>query len=119
MDGMRFPVVFHLPGTLAANVTPVFKAPCDLTLVSVQGAAGNASSATLKVGTTASDAAYLAAFAIGQSGAPVEKAARADFVGGQFPNIPKGTALQFTLDFDGASGTAAQNVTILAAFLEG
>ncbi len=119
MEGMRIFQTYHTPGTLAANQAPVFKAPCDLTLVSVQGVASNASSATLKVGTTSADAAYLAAFAIGQSGAPVEKAARGDFAGGQFPNIPRGTLVQITLDYDGASGTAAQNVTYVLTYLEG
>lgn len=119
MDGFRVLQTIHIPGTLAANITPIFTAPCDMTLVSVQAVGTNANDATLSVGTTSSAAAYLAAFAIGDSSVPVQKALRSDFVGGEFPNITKGTVVQYTLDFDGAGGTAAANVTIVVTYLEG
>ncbi len=119
MDGMRILQTYHIAGTLAANITPIFSAPVDMTLVAVSAVATNASSATLSVGTTASAAAYLAAFDIGDSSVPVVKSARTDFVGSEFPNINKGTIVQLTLDFDGAAGTAAQNVTVAVTYLEG
>lgn len=118
MQGMHFTHAIHIPGTLSANITPIFALPFDCQLVHVSAVATNASDATLKIGTTASEAAYLAAAGIGDSGAPVEFG-RADFVGGEFPRLAKGTAVKLTLDYDGSSGTAAQNVTIVLTFTEG
>ena len=118
MQGTRvfFPVV--VPGTLAANVTVRFTAPCGLQLVEVSAVGSNANDATLIVGNSSDDDAYITAFAIGDSGTPVVKT-RTDFVGEQYPVIPNDTVVVVTLDFDGAGGTAAQNVTLLLTFTEG
>jgi len=109
---------YHIAGTLAANIDIRFKLPCDCSLVHVSAVASNDSDATLKIGTSTDDDAYLAASAIGDSNVPVERD-RDDFVGGQFPHVTRGTSMAFALDFDGAAGTAAQNVTFVATFLEG
>lgn len=113
-----FTISFHIPGTLTANVTPVWTAPFDCQLIHVSAVATNNSDATLAIGTTASASAYLTATAIGDSSDPVEFT-RANFVGAQFPHIAKGADLMLTLDYDGSSGTAAQNVTIVLTFTEG
>ena len=118
MQGTRFTVTFHIPGTLAANITPVFTVPYDCSLLHVSAVATNNSDATLKIGTTSDDDAYLTACTIGDSSVPVEKVA-ADFVGTADPHIVDGTVMLLTLDFDGAGGTAAQNVTIVLTFSEG
>jgi len=109
---------YHIPGTLSANVTIKFTVPFDCQLVHVSVVASNDSDATLKLGTSASDAAYLAACTIGDSGTPVEKSL-ANFVGAQYPHIEDGTIFVATLDYDGASGTAAANVTLVFTFTEG
>lgn len=109
---------YHIPGTLAANVTPLFKAPADMTLLSVSAVASNDSAATLAIGLASAATSFMAAKEIGDSNVPVEFG-RADFVGGQYPRIRKGDLVLFTLDFDGASGTAAQNVTLVATFAAG
>ena len=62
------------------------------------------------------DDAYMAATAIGDSGTP-GNLDRDDFIDGQYPHIPAGTNVLITLDHDGASGTAAQNVQIFITFL--
>lgn len=118
MQGNHFVVTFHIPGTLAANITPVFTVPFDCSLEHVSAVASNDSAATLKLGNSGDDDAYLAECAIGDSGTPVEKG-RADFVGGQYPHIANGTVFTATLDYNGDAGTAAQNVTILLTFSEG
>lgn len=114
---------YHIPGTLAANVAIKFIAPFDCQLVHVSAVASNDSDATLIIGTSADDNGYVTAGVIGDSGTPVEKEALTDFAGAlagsQFPHITDGTIVTLDLDYDGASGTAAQNVTIVLTFTEG
>ena len=107
-----------VPGTLAANITYRFTAPCDLTLNRVSASAENDSDATLIVGPSTDTDGYLEASVIGDSSVPVEYD-RDDFASGKDTQIRKGIIVVFTLDFDGAGGTAAQNVSILATFTPG
>ena len=109
---------YHIPGTLAANIGIRFAAPADATLLHVSAVASNDSDATLAIGTSASAAAYLAAAPIGDSGVPAQFS-RHDFAGGQYPRIHKGDIVVITLDFDGAAGVAAQNVTLVLTAAEG
>jgi hypothetical protein len=118
MQGKHLIFPVHIPGTLAANVTFHWKTPMPLQLVEIQAVASNDSDATLKVGTTSDDDAYLTAGVIGDSAVPVVKD-KDDFVGTQPVHIAAGTVILATLDFDGAGGTAAQNVTIVLTFTEG
>ncbi len=114
----KFALAFHIPGTLAADIPIVFAAPSDCQLVHCSACASNDSDATLIIGTTSDDNAYLESGVIGDSSVPVEKE-RADFVGGQFPRISDGDLVKITLDFDGGSGTAANDATIVLTFVEG
>ena len=118
MQGNHIQNTIHIPGTLAANITVYFTAPFDITLEHVSAVASNNSDATLKIGTSADDDAYLVATAIGDSGTPAEFELD-DFVNDTHPHVLAGTIVVVTLDFDGASGTAAQNVTIVLTFGEG
>ena len=118
-----FTMAFHIPGTLSADAAIKFVMPFGAQLIHVQGVATNDSDATLKVGTSADDDGYITAFTIGDSSVPTEKEALTDFDGAladsQYPHIADGTVVVLTLDHDGASGTAAQNVTIVCTFTEG
>lgn len=123
MDGMRFTVLVHLHGTLAANAEGRFQLPCPASLVEVSAVGSNANDATLVVGTSGDVDGILTAFAIGDSGTPVVKAF-GDFDGaladGVSPtHLADNTIVDWDLDFDGSSGTAAANVSILFTFLEG
>jgi hypothetical protein len=118
MQGAKIFQTYHIPGTLTANIVPKFTVPCDLTLVHVSAVASNDSDATLILGTSTDDDAYLAAATIGDSGAPREFD-RNDFVDAQYPHILDGTVVVVTLDYDSSSGTAAANVTIVLTFVEG
>jgi len=118
---MLRPFVFpmHVPGTLAANITVRWTAPMDCTLQHVSAVASNDSDALLKIGTSADDDEFLQLTAIGDSGTPVEFAAPDAFRYTATPRIQRGDVVIFTLDFDGAGGTAAQNVTVVGTFEEG
>jgi len=109
---------YHVPGTLAANVSIVFTAPMDCQLVHVSAVGSNANNGLLTLGTTASTAAYLASSSIGDSDVPAEFA-KADFVGAEFPHIVDGTVVKATLDYDGAGGTATADFTLVLTFTEG
>lgn len=112
-----FPI--HIPGTLSANIVVRWKSPMDCTLQHVSAVATNDSDALLKIGTSADDDIFLQNTAIGDSGVPVELSAPDSFRYLATPRIRKGDIVVFTVDFDGAAGTAAQNVTVVAAFEEG
>ncbi len=123
MDGMRILVPVHLHGTLAANAQGAFSLPCGATLMEVSAVGSNANDATLLVGTSADADGVMTAVAIGDSSTPAVKGpanfdgALCDQVSG--PHFADGTIITWLLDFDGAGGTAAQNVGLLFTFLEG
>jgi hypothetical protein len=118
MQGSKLLYPMIVPGTLSANVVTRFTAPIDMTLEMVSASASNDSDATLMVGNASDDDAYLEAATIGDSGVPVEKT-KANFVGSQPVHITDGTTIVVTVDFDGSSGTAAQNLQVLLVFSEG
>ena len=105
-----------LAGTLSADDAWEFMMPVGAILYHVSAVASNDSDATLKIGNSSDDDAYMVASTIGDSGTPAEKD-RDDFVDDQYPHIAAGTNVVITLDHDGASGTAAQNVQIVITFL--
>ncbi len=119
MQGNRLLVPFHVPGTLAANITLIFQAVRDMTLISVQTVNTANSGATFILGTSADDDAYLTTQNLGDSSTPVVISAKASFVGEQFPHIAAATIIVMTIDYDGAGGTAAANLTVVLEFLEG
>jgi len=121
----KFSHAYHVPGTLSADLDIRFTVPSDCTLVHVSAVAGNDSDATLALGSSDDTDGYLTATAIGDSGTPAEFD-RADFdgallsdAGNEFPRLAAGTVFVLTLDHDGASGTAAQNVTLVLTLAEG
>lgn len=118
MIGNKFVVSYHTAGNLAANHTFCFTAQADMQLIHVSAVGSNSNSGLLIMGTTGSTAAYLASASIGDSLVPVEFT-RANFVGGEFPHIVKGTVVLCTLDYDGAGGTATADFTLVLTFLEG
>jgi hypothetical protein len=108
---------YHIPGTLGANISIVFKVPFNCHLFHISAVASNDSDAKIAV-TNNSSTTYLTAATIGDSGVPKVFTA-ASFDAGVAPKFSKGGAVAVTLDFDGASGTAAHDVTIVLTFEEG
>lgn len=113
-----FQHTYHIPGTLTADIAVKFTAPTNCTLLHVSAVASNDSDATLRLGTSSDDDQYLLETAIGDSGVPAEFE-RSDFVDAQFARIEDGDVVAVTLDFDGATGTAAQDVSLVLTFAEG
>ena len=111
----KFTHPYHIPGTLSANLNIRFTIPSDCTLLHVSAVASNDSDATLALGTSADTDGFLAACVIGDSNTPVEKAI-ADFDGAL---LSDGDIFVATLDYDGAAGTAAADVTPVFTFAEG
>jgi len=121
----KFAKAFHIPGTLSANINIRFTVPGPCSLVHVSAVASNDSDATLALGTSADTDGFLAACVIGDSNTPVEKE-RGDFdgalltdAGKENPRLADGTIFVATLDYDGASGTAGDDVTLVFEFTEG
>jgi hypothetical protein len=119
MLGNHFTIPVVIPGTLAANVVARFCLPFDCVLAHVSAVAANDSDATLKIGDAADDDKVLVAAAIGDSATPVEKTAANWATTNPTGRYARGDVFLATLDFDGASGTAAQNVSLLFTFREG
>lgn len=123
MDGFRYPVTIHLHGTLAANAQGYFQVPAGMSLVEVSAVATNDSDATLQLGTSADTDGIMTAATIGDSGTPAIKGP-SDFDGaladGVSPyHLADDTIFYWLLDYDGSTGTAGQNVTLVFTFLEG
>jgi hypothetical protein len=125
MQGMKFSHTIHVPGTLSANLDIRFTAPADCELVHVSAVASNDSDATLAIGISTDTDGFLEATAIGDSQVPTEfdlddfDGAELDDAGSEYPRIDDGDTVVITLDYDGSSGTAADDVTIVLTFTEG
>lgn len=96
-------------GTLAANQIATDEFPFQVTYLKTKAVAQNDSSATLAL----SGGVTVSATAIGDSGDPATITPSDD------TRVAANTAITFTLDYDGASGTAAQNVNIINFYLTG
>lgn len=109
MQERIFTTNWFLAGTLAANysINPEF--PFPVRLVGIKAHASNDSDATLAV------TGIVTAAVIGDSGDPAYL--EPDDV--EVAQIAKDTVIPFVLDFDGAGGTAAQNVEIVAIWMAG
>jgi hypothetical protein len=106
----------YFDGTLAANVTRIVEFPWPVTFEAAKCWASNDSSATLAIAGTSTMS--IAAQVIGDSADPrtirpteAEKASTA--------GEPADSKITITLDYDGSSGTAAENVHLLIWFLTG
>jgi hypothetical protein len=118
MLGNMFTQLIHVPGTLAANLNIRWTVPDDCQLVHVSASNSAATNGTFIIGNSSDDDAYLTTADIGDSNVPNEFDLD-DFVNDQFPHIVDGTIIVITVDYDGASGTAAANFTLVLTFTEG
>ena len=114
----KFTQCFHVPGTLSANLAIIWTVPSDCQLVHVSAVSTADSDAIMSIGTTSDTDAYLDETTIGDSSVPSEFD-RDDFVGDQYPDISDGTVMEIVLDYDGDSGTAADDFTVVLTFVEG
>jgi len=117
-------VTFAMPGTIAADATFFFKAPCDLTLRAVSAAANNTATSTyINVGTKADPDGYLDNEAIGQDDTPTVwdlDDFDGDLVSNQgddYPHITAGSIIAVGLDV--GDGTDPVDPCIMLWFEEG
>ena len=124
-SGQRFTIAFHVAGTLSADLNIRWTAPVDCTLIHVSAVASNDSDALLTIGDSADADEYLVSAVIGDSNVPVESdgSVFVDTDGNThtlyYPRIVDGTVVCIALDYDGASGTAANDFTIVLTFATG
>ena len=116
---------YHVAGSAAANLVMSFIAPFDMTLLHVSAVASNDSDATFTLGDSADADEYLTASVVGDSGTPAEYDHDnfVDTAGNTqthyYPRIVDGTIVVLTVDFDGAGGTAGDDMTFVLTFAEG
>ena len=103
-------------GTLGANVTRYLEFPVPVKFVGAKAWASNDSSATLAL--SGANTMSIAAQAIGDSGDPAYIQPTAAEKASTASEAADGL-ITLTLDYDGASGTAAENVGVQLFFLYG
>ena len=119
MIGRHFGRTIHVPGTLTADLDIRISVPVDCRLNRLSIVASNASDATIDVGPSGDPNEILSAKDAGDSGTPAVYTS-ADFeTTNETGELDKGDVLVLTVDYDGAVGTAAADLTIDLDFLEG
>jgi hypothetical protein len=119
MLGQHITRTIHVPGLLGANLDIRVRVARGCRLAAASAVASNDSAATLAIGVAADTDAILAPAAIGDSGAPALFGPAHWAATNPSGRLQAGDVLWVTLDYDGAGGTAAQDVTVDLAFLEG
>ena len=119
MQGHRNVLCFHVPGTLAANLSIVWTAAFDGRIKHVSAVGSNANDGLLIVGTTSDTDYTLASYSIGDSDVPVTKTVSNFASTNPTGKFSKGDVLTAVLDFDGAAGTATDDFTLVITLLEG
>jgi hypothetical protein len=119
MLGKHFGRTIHVPGALTADLDIRLSVPVDCRLKRVSAVASNDSDATLAIGISTDTDSILTAATIGDSQTPVTKDVSDWATTNPTGDLDQGDILVLTVDYDGASGTAAQDLTIDLDFIEG
>ena len=124
MDGMRFVVVATYDGNLSSNKAGSVLMACNATLEKVTVVTGDPGDATLRLGDRNESSGFMTTTALTDSNAGGLTFGRGDLDGtlvaeGALPRLTVGQIFDWTLDYDGASGLAAEDVTLAFWFLEG
>jgi hypothetical protein len=119
MQGMLNTYCFHIPGTLTANIDIRWTAARRGRIKEISAVASNDSDATLAAGDSGDTDEYLVAAAIGDSQVPTVFTRSNWASTNPTAAFAEGDVIVLTLDYDGSSGTAGQNVTIVVTTLEG
>ncbi len=113
-----FTYTFHIPGTLTADLHIAFALPCACQLVHVSAVGSNQHDAVWQIGEPQQAGAYLPLQQVGRLGNPLVNR-RTEFTGGQYPHLAQDSLLNIFVDYDGAEGTAVQNLTLALTFAHG
>jgi len=119
MQGTHFTVSYHVPGTLAANESFIFKVPFDCQLVAVSANGSNANNGILDIGPSTNTDAAVDGMDVGDSDVPAIYDDKTDFEGDEYYHFVAGTIVEALLDYDGAGGTAVHDFTLVMFFTEG
>ena len=119
MQGLTNVLCFHVPGTLSANLNIRWTVARDCRIKHISAVTSNDSDATLAVGISSDTDSILAATTIGDSGTPDEFTSSNWASTNTTAALAKGDIAVLTVDYDGSSGTAGQNLTIVITLLEG
>jgi hypothetical protein len=112
-----FQQTIHVPGVLAADLDFTFSPYCDMQLIHISAVSSSDSDALLAMEDEENNA-ILDFTTIGDSGVPKEITWK-DFYNGQPYTARKDNDVYLTLDYDGDSGTAAADVTIILTYTGG
>ena len=126
MLGNRVLMPFHFVGTQAANISVAFQVPsakAGLTFIGASLVGSNANDATFDLGTNDDPDGVVDGAAFGDTGVPA-LVKPDDFNGdlatdGQEYHFGRDEVISFSVDFDGAAGTAIDDPTIVLEFMEG
>lgn len=117
-DMARLTWTFHIPGTLAADVNIRWLVSDSCHLSHVSAGASNSNDALISFGISTDPDSILAAEPIGDSNVPVEFEAGDWDAANEEAALVNGQIAVLTVDHDGASGTAAADVTIVITATE-
>jgi len=118
MQGSHIIYSFHTPGALSANANIRFTALRTMTLQHVSVVGSNASDATIDIGISTDTDSILDGSAFGDSNTPATYS-RSNFAStNETGLVNAGEIVVITIDFDGASGTAVADSTIVLTFTE-
>jgi hypothetical protein len=104
---------------MTANLNIRLSVPVDCRLMRVSAVTSNDADTTLKIGISTDDDSILAAVAIGDSGTPAVKTPSNWASTNPTGRLTQGQILVLTVDYDGAGGTAGDDLTIDLDFIEG
>ncbi len=119
MQGHRNVLCFHVPGTLSANLDIRWAAAFDGRVKHISAVTSNDSDATMIFGVSTDTDEILASTTIGDSGIPSEFDHDDWASTNPTAEFSKGEVLVLTVDYDGSSGTAADDLTVVITLLEG
>lgn len=105
-------------GTLGGNKTLTDEFPFPVTVKCVKTYASNDSDATLSCADESAQEIITAAV-IGDNGDPAELTPSSTAVAAGYEQVAQDTRITYTLDYDGSTGTAADDVHIIRFYLVG
>ena len=108
---------YHVPGALIADLTIMQKIAMNCVLREVSAVASSDTDGLISL-TNGDAVEYLAASAIGPESVPAVYGA-ANFLDGVHPHLVKDQLFEIVIEFDGDSGTAAADLTVVLTFEEG
>ena len=119
MQNARNVLCFHVPGAMTADLDIRWAAAYDGRAKHISAVTSNDSDATIAFGVSTDTDEILAASTIGDSQTPVEKTAANWATTNSSGQFSKGEVLVLTVDYDGSSGTAGEDLTVVITLLEG